>query len=406
MISRWETSARMLLGVGAMAALIAAGCGRANREAGGKEVIATVGREQITRADLERRMSQLDENVRSSLASPERQAEFLNYLVEEKLLRLDAEKRGLDRDPQFMALMEDARQQLLVRALSEKVLVPMAQPDSAEIARYYAENPAEFKVPEQASGRQIVVASESEARALRRLLLRGASFDSLVTARSIDPQTRNLGGAIGFVQRGSPVRGLGVNDAFVQAVMAVPEGQISEPIRTAKGYHLVKVESHSPERVRDLASMRDALARKLVPSKFQALRRRIVDSLRAAYPVKVDTLALLGDEAYRSAQAKELFDRAQNTEDPTARLKIYEQILSQHGETKYAAQAQFMIGFVYAEELKDKERARTALTAVIERYPNSELVDSARWMLKNMDAQPPIDNARPSQPSRGGSGSD
>lgn len=392
------------------AAALLASCGReARRTEKAEEVLATVGRERITRADLERRMGQLPEATHVNFDTPERQAELLNMLVEEKLILLAAEAKKLEQDPELAARLADARAQLVNHYYSEKVLLPLARPDSAEVARYYRENPEEFHVEERVTGRQIVVASEGEARTIRRHLLRGASFDSLVKARSIDPQTKNLGGAIGYVSRGAPVRGLGPNDAFVEALMVVPVGEISEPIKTSKGYHVVRVEGHEPERVRELGSVEESLVRKLVPTKFQDIRRHIVDSLRQVHTVKVDTLALLGDDAYRRAQAKELFDRAQNTEDPAARLKTYEQILAQHGDSEYAAQAQFMIGFIYADELKDKERARTALTAVIERYPNSELVDSARWMLKNMDGEvTPLEsgNKGSADQPRGGKGSD
>lgn len=379
-----------LLAAGLVLAAVA-GCSR--RQAGegkgdGAEVLATVGRYRITRAELDRRLNQLPESARQNFATPERQAEFLDQLVEEKLVQLAAESKGLDRAPEFEARLADIKTQLLGNFFNDRVLRPLATPDSLEVGRYYEDHPEEFRVLERVAARQIVVASEKEARALEQRLRSGVPFDSLLS-KSIDPPTKNLGGALGYVTRGLPVRGLGKNDAFVEAVMAVPEGQVSEPIRTDKGYHLVKVETHEPERVRDIDSVREALMRKLTPEKFQDLRRQMLDSLRASYKVKVDREALLGKEGVRQEQAKQLFERAQATEDPAARIRIYEQILAQHGDSKYGAQAQFMIGFVYAEELKDKEKAHAALNQVVEKYPKSELVDSARWMLKNMESEVP-----------------
>jgi parvulin-like peptidyl-prolyl isomerase len=407
---------RLVVGLVVVAGTLAVapqGCGSGGRQ-GAKEgdagtVLATIGRHRITGEDLERRLSQLPENARAQFAAPERRAQFLELLVEEKLIVLAAEARDLEREPELRHRLDDSRAETINLYYSEKVLLPLAQPDSTDLARYYQENPEEFRVSERASGRQIVVASAEEARTLRRRLISGASFDSLVAKKSIDEQTRNLGGAIGYVSRGAPVRGLGPNDDFVEAVMAVPVGEISEPIKTSKGYHLVLVEEHEPERVRELESVRESLEGKIPPLKFQKVRRQLLDSLRTAFKVKVDTLAVLGDGAYRTQRAKELFDQAQNTEDPAARLKIYEQLLAEHGDSEYGAKAQFMIGFVYAEDLKDQERARAALTALIERYPDSELVDSARWMLNNMNAKTPkFEDGEPAgtdQPS-GGSGGD
>jgi peptidyl-prolyl cis-trans isomerase C len=381
-------------------------------------VLATVGRYKITREDLDRRVAQLPENTRTYFASPEHRVELLKFLVEEKLIVLAAEAQGLDREPELAARLEDARSDAMSRYYSEKVLLPRAQPDSTDFARYYQEHPEEFRVAERVAGRQIVVATADEAQALRRRLLRGAKFDSVrfeqELPKSIDEQTRNLRGALGYVSRGAPVRGLGgPDDAFVEAVMKVPVGELSEPIKTSRGFHLVRVEAHEPERVRELDSVRESLARKLArklpPAKFQEIRQQLVDSLSAAYKVKIDTLAVLGDQAYGTQEAKGLFDKAQETEDPAARLRIYEQIVTQHPDTQYAAQAQFMIGFIYAEELKDKERARAALTTLIARYPSSELVDSARFMLNNMEAETPkFEDGAPAGTDRpsGGSGGD
>ncbi|HWN82799.1 MAG TPA: peptidylprolyl isomerase, partial [Candidatus Udaeobacter sp.] len=282
------------------------------------------------------------------------------------------------------------RAQILVRQYLDQVILPRSTPDSADVARYYADNPAEFKVAERASGRQIVTATLADAQAVRRRLVAGESFDALLP-RSIDQQTKNLGGAIGYVQRGAPVRGLtGQNPAFVESVLALPAGGISRPLRTSLGYHVVKVESHDPERVRELQAVRPSLERKLAPKRFESEFKRTIDSLHTVYKVTMNEGALLGAEGLAERQSRQLFEQAQAAADPIARLKLYQQIVAEHGESKYGAQAQFMIGFMYADELKDKAKARAAFEQMITRYKNapyvdSTLVDSARWMLKNMD---------------------
>ncbi len=380
-----------------VAGLLGGACG------GGKEqaqpgspdaVLAKVGPYSITRADLKRRITQLPEAARSSLDDPEKQAILLEQMVDELLIRIAAESRRLDREPEYQRQLEDVKTRLLSAHFNDKVLVPLAMPDSATVDRYFRENPEEFRVAERVTAKQIVVATEAEAQDIRRRLRAGASFESLLP-RSIDTQTKNLGGALGYISVGAPVRGIGQNEDFVAAVLAVATGEISAPIRTDKGYHVVRVESREPARERELDAVRPALERRLASDRFKTIGQRMVDSLRARYKVEIDEKALYGEQ-YREHTAKELFDRAQNTEDATARIRLYEQVVAEHTATKYAAQAQFMIGFIYADELKDKEKASAALQQVIDRYPDSELVDSARWMLKNMDSPtPPLETGEP-----------
>ncbi len=397
---QWVRLAVLLL---ALAGLAALGCDRGGKpdQAGGDQVLARVGPYRITRADLEFRMTQLPEAAQESLKDPEKQAILLEQMVDEKLIRIAAESRKLDRDPEYQRYVEDMKTQLLSRYYSDKVLAPMAVPDSNEVRRYYDEHPAEFRVAERVTARQIVVATEAEAREVRRRLLAGADFKSLLS-RSIDQQTKNLDGALGYVSRGAPVRGLGQNDSFVEAVLAVPAGQLSEPIRTDKGFHVVRVEEREPERSRELAAVQPSLERRLSSQKFKDIGQHLVDSLRARYKVEIDQQALLGEEGFREHSAKQLFDKAQSTEDPLERIRLYEQVVAEHDGTKFAAQAQFMIGFVYAEEVKDKDKARAALEQVVVRYPDSELVDSAKYMLKYMDTPTPMPGTAPPDPGAGG----
>jgi parvulin-like peptidyl-prolyl isomerase len=392
----------------ALGALLLFGCGlgcERREPASDAEdlVLAEVGPYKITRKDFDRRLGQLDESLRKNFSTPDQQAQFLQTLVEEKLILLAAESKDLEREPEVQDLLADRRTQILVRQYMDAVLVPQAAADSNDVARYYAENPAEFKVAERVSGRQIVTTTAASAQAIRRRLLAGESFDSLLP-QSIDPQTRNLGGALGYVQRDVPVRGVGQNPAFIESLLALPVGAVSRPLKTSVGYHVVKIEAHEPERVRDLEAVRPALERKLGPKKFEMAFRHTIDSLRGEYKVTVNEQGLLGAEGVAERQSRLLFDQAQQAADPVARLKLYEQIVAEYGDSKYGAQAQFMIGFMYADELKDPVKGRAAFEQMIARYGkapyvDSTLVDSARWMLKNMDLPAPALEGGPPAPA-------
>lgn len=183
---------RVVLAFGGAALLMFSACGR--REPGPKPkaddpVLAVVGPYTITKSDLDRRLSQLEENLRKNFAAPNQQAEFLKTLVEEKLILLAAESKGLERQPEVQELLADRRSQILVRQYLDQAILPRSTPDSNDVARYYADNPAEFKVAERASGRQIVTATLGEAQTVRRQLLAGESIEKLLP-RSIDPGPR------------------------------------------------------------------------------------------------------------------------------------------------------------------------------------------------------------------------
>ena len=85
---------------------------------------------------------------------------------------------------------------------------------------------------------------------------------------------------------------------------------------------------------------------------------------------------------------QELYTDAQNYSEkgefPSA-IKTYEGILEAYPDSPRAYKAQFLIGFVYSENLKDYEKAKENYRKVIEKYPDCDLADDAKYMLETME---------------------
>ena len=74
--------------------------------------------------------------------------------------------------------------------------------------------------------------------------------------------------------------------------------------------------------------------------------------------------------------------------DAAGAVEQYERLLTRYPDSEYADEAQFMIGFIYEEHLKDMARARAAYEKVIERFPESELAANARQLLPHLGSPP------------------
>lgn len=79
---------------------------------------------------------------------------------------------------------------------------------------------------------------------------------------------------------------------------------------------------------------------------------------------------------------------AQQQGDMDAAITRYERLLAEHPDSRFAAEAQFMIAFICEDHLLDEDRARQAYQRVIDRYPESELAESARRLLPNVGRKP------------------
>jgi outer membrane assembly lipoprotein YfiO len=85
---------------------------------------------------------------------------------------------------------------------------------------------------------------------------------------------------------------------------------------------------------------------------------------------------------------QELYTNAQNLSekgDYLSAIKTYEEILRTYPDSPRAYKAQFLIAFVYSENLKAYDKARENYKKLLEKYPNCDLVDDAQYMLKTME---------------------
>jgi outer membrane protein assembly factor BamD (BamD/ComL family) len=92
---------------------------------------------------------------------------------------------------------------------------------------------------------------------------------------------------------------------------------------------------------------------------------------------------------------QDLYTDAQNhSEDGNfeSAIDTYESILELYPDSPRAYKAQFLIGFVYSENLKDQPKAKENYLKVIDNYPECDLADDARYMIEAMEtgAEPTI----------------
>lgn len=124
----------------------------------------------------------------------------------------------------------------------------------SEVRSFYSENEQQFELPARARLTlaflpKAATAADSaatlrKARELRAEIAGGASFAEVAQRESADPGSKERGGDLGFFGRGQMV------PAFEQAAFSLEPGQVSEPVATPFGYHLIQVEEKQDDQVR------------------------------------------------------------------------------------------------------------------------------------------------------------
>jgi peptidyl-prolyl cis-trans isomerase D len=138
--------------------------------------------------------------------------------------------------------------------------------DEEALRDRYAEQIETFRTPEERRARHILVtldpsadaAVEGEAKgrieAIRGRLVAGEDFATVAQEASQDPGSASRGGDLGLFGRGV------MDPAFEQATFALEVGQLSQPVRSQFGYHLIEVTEIQPETLKPFEEVRDQLA--------------------------------------------------------------------------------------------------------------------------------------------------
>jgi peptidyl-prolyl cis-trans isomerase C len=251
-----------------------AGCSR-----GGK-VLASVGSAEVTRAEYERKLTEVSPEYQSYLMTPAGRRQFFDILVREKLMLAAASDSPVVRSSDFRTEMDrfDAEQQQRQKEHREYVLTRMwieqlrkdgvIASSDAEVDAYYQKHPKEVTV------RHILLGGPEEAKVLVQQLRAGANFKALAKAKSMDAETAASGGEVQPFMYGELLPQL-ADVAFTMKV-----GETAGPVRSEFGYHIVRKES---EKTLPKEQARDRIRRLLEKKKLD----QHLEGLRPRYPVRI-----------------------------------------------------------------------------------------------------------------------
>ena len=252
-------------------------------------VIGHTDDEKITRAQFETFLAAMPEQLRSQTQGPNKRR-FVEQLTEMKAFAWEARRRKLDEKPDVKQRMSLQVDNLMASELLRGIDAA-TKADPAAVAAYYDEHKAEFEevkashilirftgsqVPLREGQKELSDAEAlAKATALREKLVKGADFAALAKQESDDAGSGAQGGALGSFTHGRMV------PEFEKAAFALPVGQISEPVKSQFGYHIIKVDAHV------IKSM-DEVKSQIEPKVRQDLIRKSAEEIRKTIPVSIN----------------------------------------------------------------------------------------------------------------------
>lgn len=241
------------------------------------KILAKVGTFVITEADIDSTIAALGQRGQS-YNNPEGRKAVLEQLVNKYLFLSEAKKNFYEGDPKFKAELATVKDEMLANFAIEKAISGVNITED-EVKKFYEEHKAEFVSGESVDASHILVDSAEKANEILADIKSGkVSFEDAAKQFSSCPSSEN-GGSLGEFTRGQMV------PEFDAAVFAMNVGDISEPVQTQFGFHLIKLNGKKESSEIPFEQIKPQIAQKVLADKRHAAYASKVNQLKILFPV-------------------------------------------------------------------------------------------------------------------------
>ncbi len=274
--------------------------------------LAKIDNTAITAADFDREFSALPDYARQLFTDASGREKFLNEIVNKELLYKEAIKKGFDKSPDFNRKMEEFKKLTLVSEVFEKEIMAKARVSDQEIRDYYDKNKDSFVVATELRASHILVKTEEDARKVLERLKKGEKFEAIAKAVSLDTSSAKNGGDVGFFKKGQMV------PEFERAAASLKVGEISMPVKTQFGFHIIKLTDKKTGAPLEFEKVRDLISQKLSGEKQKEAFDAYITELKKTHTVDInkEALAKMAQEPAKTEVPMKEEQPAEKKEEP------------------------------------------------------------------------------------------
>jgi len=279
--------------------------------ASGAKIVAEIGAEKITEADLDGFIENEIENQLEPMAAfmtpeqlgeqkkkmleqyknPQTKQQYLQAWLAQEVLYRQALEEGLEEKAEAKKLIDHLTRSALSQLQMNNELASKINITNSDVKTYYTANKDRFIDPAKASISHILLEDQKQAKELIDKIKGGEDFGELAKQFSKDENTKEKGGKIETqIQEGSYVTGIGAYEELNKKIFAAGPGRVlDEPFETEKGWEIVKVETITPERQKTLDEVSQQVISMLANQKRQDVQSSYLEQMMDKYNVIIHT---------------------------------------------------------------------------------------------------------------------
>jgi peptidyl-prolyl cis-trans isomerase C len=236
------------------------------------KVLAKVNGVELTDEDMKLAEDYIGPSIPRQLEGKARENALLDYLIEEQLVVQEAQAEKLSETPDFAKRLAYLRDMALMEALFAKVAKEAAT--DAAIKQTYEEAAKNQKPETEYHALHILVGTEEQAKAVQKRIKDGEDFSKIATEVSKDLGPK--GGDLGWHTKDDWV------PEFGEAVAKMEAGQISDPVKSQFGWHIIKLEEKRAKKFPPFDQVRGEVARFVVMN----ARKSLIGKLRQSAKIE------------------------------------------------------------------------------------------------------------------------
>ena len=259
----------------------------------------------ITYESLQTLLANVDVNQRTALLNDEAAfGEFVKSIASQKSLLAAAKSNNLDQEPNTSFLMQRSAENTLMELYLNRLIsnkIPADFPTEEQITEYFENNKDNLVVeervsvwqiflptPEGMSDEQVSNVGSQAAQIVSDIKAGRADFTNAALSYSSHQPSKLNGGYMGILKVSELIPGI------LEPLMALEEGELSDPVRSEMGFHILKRDQVIPSQPVTIDQVRPQIRNLMVNQIRARLQNEIIQLAANTYPVEYDE-SVLGD---------------------------------------------------------------------------------------------------------------
>jgi len=199
--------------------------------------------------------------------TPEVEAQIKEEVIAREIFMQEAQKRGMDATEEYKSQIELARQTILIRELFAEFQKTSAVSDAdvqAEYDKFVAANGGK-----EYRARHILVETKEQAEAILASLKKNGKFEDIAKKQSKDPGSGANGGDLDWAAPGNYVK------EFSDAMVALNKGQVSAPVQSQFGFHIIRLDDVREAQLPALADVKPQIVQQMTQQRMATFQQEL-----------------------------------------------------------------------------------------------------------------------------------